>query len=625
MSDQTVEQPAAPVDRQTMDVDIVCVGFGPATGGFLTTVSRKLTSADGTPKPESAVMPGAPPQIICYERADDIGFSVSGVVTRARGIRQSFPDLDPSQIPMCATVKHEKVLYLLDPIGASRRSATLRTVDTLIRAFKVLLPVENSAIELPYIPPYLQKHGGLVMSIGQFNQWVGAQLMNAGTAQIWPGTPVAKPLIENNRVVGVQLADQGTDKSGSPEAGFLPGMDVRAALTVIGDGPVGPIGGQIDQHFGMPQDHHQRDWAVGMKFVVNLPENCPLEAGTVLHTLGYPEPEIFGFLYVYPDHIASLGIFVPSWFESPVRTAYRYLQHWMLHPYLWRYLNGGTLRSWGAKTLGESGRRGEPHLVGDGYARIGEGSGSTNVLTGSGVDEAWATGVQLGEAVLELLEQKKPFTKENLEATYVKRRRASWMETEARAAEHARDGFHQGVVTGLVGMALAGATKGRLATPVKPRSAREHTPPLEKYYEDRIPPLEIEKLRQECTAKGVSIHNALMDRAGWPAIPYDGKLLVSHQDALLMGGKVQAPAGYADHVVFLYPELCEKCGTKICIEICSGQAITPGGNGVPAFDREKCIHCGACIWNCTTPHPTDPERGLIEFRAGAGGLHSAEN
>ena len=44
-----------------------------------------------------------------------------------------------------------------------------------------------------------------------------------------------------------------------------------------------------------------------------------------------------------------------------------------------------------------------------------------------------------------------------------------------------------------------------------------------------------------------------MQRCGWPAIPYDGQLLVSHQDALLLGGKVQAPPGYADHVVFLYP------------------------------------------------------------------------
>ena len=91
------------------------------------------------------------------------------------------------------------------------------------------------------------------------------------------------------------------------------------------------------------------------------------------------------------------------------------------------------------------------------------------------------------------------------------------------------------------------------------------------------------KLRDDCRAKNVSLHGALMDKAGWPAIPFDGQLLVSHQDALLMGGKVQAPPGYADHVVFLYPELCEKCGTKICIELCSGQAITPGENGVPNF------------------------------------------
>ena len=184
-------------------------------------------------------------------------------------------------------------------------------------------------------------------------------------------------------------------------------MDIHAALTVVGDGPVGPIGQQLDAHFGMPEGHHKRDWAVGMKFVVDLPADTSLKPGTVLHTFGYPEPEIFGFLYVHPDRVASLGIFVPSWFDSPVRTAYRYLQHWMLHPYLWRYLQGGKLRSWGAKTLGESGRRGEPHLVGDGYARIGEGSGSTNVLTGSGVDEAWTTGAQLAEAVIELLKAEK--------------------------------------------------------------------------------------------------------------------------------------------------------------------------------------------------------------------------
>jgi electron-transferring-flavoprotein dehydrogenase len=323
--------------------------------------------------------------------------------------------------------------------------------------------------------------------------------------------------------------------------------------------------------------------------------------------------------------LASLGVFVPSWLDSPVRTAYRYLQHWMLHPYLWRHLRGAKLRSWGAKTLQESGRRGEPHLAGNGYLRIGEGSGSTNVLTGSGVDEAWTTGVQAAEGVLEILRVGQPFTRENLERAYVARRRVSWVEAEGRVAERARDGFLRGVVSGLVGMALAGTTGGRLALGGPSRPPAQRIPPLEAFYAGRIPAAEVVQIREDCAKRAVSVHDALMERAGWPAIPYDGQLLVTHQDALLMGGKVQAPAGYADHVLFLYPNLCETCGSKVCIEMCSGQAITPGDGGVPAFDREKCIHCGACLWNCAATHPEDPERTAIEFRAGTGGLHSAEN
>jgi electron-transferring-flavoprotein dehydrogenase len=106
-----------------------------------------------------------------------------------------------------------------------------------------------------------------------------------------------------------------------------------------------------------------------------------------------------------------------------------------------------------------------------------------------------------------------------------------------------------------------------------------------------------------------------MERRGWPAIPYDGSLLVSHQDALLMGGKVQAPPGLPDHVSFLRPDVCGDCLEKVCIEMCSGQAIAPGTGGVPAFDREKCVYCGACLWNCEH----------IALAAAAGGLHSSEN
>jgi electron-transferring-flavoprotein dehydrogenase len=342
----------------------------------------------------------------------------------------------------------------------------------------------------------------------------------------------------------------------------------------------------------------------------------------VWHTFGYPEPEIFGFLYVHPERLASVGIFVPSWMRNPERSSYRYLQHFLQHPYLWRYLSGGTMRSWGAKSLEESGANGEPWLAGDGYARIGEGSGSTNMLTGSGVDEAWATGVQLARAVAELLRAGKEFTRENLEAAYVGRRRRSFVGRGARAAKDARNGFHGGVVRGLIGMALAGMTNGRLRLGAKIPPAYQQIERLQKFYR-RLKPEQLAKAAAEAAAGGRTLHDALMDACGWPEIHYDGKLLVSQQDALLMGGKVQAAAGYADHVIFRDPKLCVACTERTCIAMCSGQAITEGDDRVPAFDREKCIHCGACLWNCA--QSPDGEMSNIEFRAGAGGLHSAEN
>ena len=603
---------ATDFSRQTIEADIACVGFGPAMGGFLTVLSRALAEDPGL---QSAVNPGVPPQVLCFERADDLGFGVSGVVTRARGIREVLPDFDPSEIPMAHPVSQEKLVYLHDPIGASRRSLGARLLDAITRPLR-----KHWAVELPYVPPFLRKHDGLVLSIGQFNQWVAARIMAIGTVQVWPSSPVAEALYEDGRVIGIRLADQGLERDGSPTPSFLPGMDVRAALTVVGDGPVGAVGRQLTRDFPCDGADRTEHWAVGMKFVVDLPAGSALAPGTVLHTFGYPEPEIFGFLYVHPDNIASLGVFVPSFLDSPVRTAYRYLQHWVQHPYLWRHLQGATLRSWGAKCLNESGLAAQAAVVGDGFARIGEGSGSTNALTGSGVDEAWTTGAQLAKAVLELLRDGKPFTRDNLQATYLARRRGSWVEREGRVAKRARDGFSKGFLRGLIGMGLAGFTRGRLAWPGK------HDPPktLEQAYRGRLTPEEIADAKREAGARRTALHDALMRKAGWPEIEYDGKLLVSHQDALLLGGKVQGAPGYADHVVFVYPELCEQCGVQLCVEICSGQALTPGENGGPEFDREKCVHCGACVWSCPQQLP-DGTRGNVRLRAAAGGLHSAEN
>ena len=435
-------------ERQSLDADIVCVGFGPATAGFLTTLSRQLLNPDGTPAVESAVMPGMPPQVLCYERADDIGFGVSGVVTRARGLRASFPDLGSRSRsrwrPRCG---RKRCL----PARPDRREPA---VWPLARGgclhpglLKPLLPLQHDALELPWTPVFLHKEGGLVLSMGQFMQWVGAQVQSTGTVQIWPGTPVAEALIRGqHRSRASACSTRAWISRASPGDGFMPGMDIRAALTVIGDGPVGPVGQQLDAHFGLPEGHHKRDWAVGMKFVVDLPEDTSLKPGTVLHTFGFPEPEIFGFFYVHPGSVASLGIFVPSWFDSPVRTAYRYLQHWMLHPYLWRLPRRAASCAPGARKPWANPAAGANRTWSATATRASaKASGTTNVLTGSGVDEAWTTGAQLAESVLELLKAGKPFTRREPRGRPTSNAAAPvGSKQEARVAEKSRDGFQKG-------------------------------------------------------------------------------------------------------------------------------------------------------------------------------------
>ena len=95
-----------------MEVDIACAGFGPATGGFLTTLTQAWGENPADPAFESKVTPGMPLQVMCYERADDLAAGVSGVVTRGEGIARVFPSSIPQRFPMAAAVKTgERVLF----------------------------------------------------------------------------------------------------------------------------------------------------------------------------------------------------------------------------------------------------------------------------------------------------------------------------------------------------------------------------------------------------------------------------------------------------------------------------------------------------------------------------------
>jgi hypothetical protein len=80
-----------------------------------------------------------------------------------------------------------------------------------------------------------------------------------------------------------------------------------------------------------------------------------------------------------------------------------------------------------------------------------------------------------------VLKAGKPLSKENLDATYVARRRASWVEEEGKVAEKARDGFHRGMIPGLLGMAIAGFTDGKHSVSGEPKLM----PSPEEYYREK--------------------------------------------------------------------------------------------------------------------------------------------
>ena len=90
-----------------------------------------------------------------------------------------------------------------------------------------------------------------------------------------------------------------------------------------------------------------------------------------------------------------------------------------------------------------------------------------------------------------------------------------------------------------------------------------------------------------------------------------------------MGGKVQAMPGFADHVVFRDTALCAACEEKTCIAMCSGQAITQGADGAARL-RTREVRALRRVPVELRAVARRRARN-IEFRAGAGGLHSAEN
>ena len=74
--------------------------------------------------------------------------------------------------------------------------------------------------------------------------------MEQSGVDLFAGFAGAELLIERDNVVGVRTGDKGIDKQGNHKSNFEPGIDIRAKITILAEGPRGTLVIDIPGSFG---------------------------------------------------------------------------------------------------------------------------------------------------------------------------------------------------------------------------------------------------------------------------------------------------------------------------------------------------------------------------------------
>ena len=141
------------LDRPSMEVDIACAGFGPAMGGFLTTLTHAWTRIPPIPPSRARSRPACPCRSSATSAPTILPPASAAWSPAPRAFAPAFPVSIPPKSPWPPRSRSERVLYLLDPIGASRRSSLLRLGDFFLRLFGQAPRLKDHAFELPWTPP----------------------------------------------------------------------------------------------------------------------------------------------------------------------------------------------------------------------------------------------------------------------------------------------------------------------------------------------------------------------------------------------------------------------------------------------------------------------------------------
>ncbi|HYX24363.1 MAG TPA: electron transfer flavoprotein-ubiquinone oxidoreductase, partial [Thermoanaerobaculia bacterium] len=291
-------------------------------------------------------------------------------------------------------------------------------------------------------------------------KWLAPKVEAAGV-DVFFEFPAVRALVEDGRVVGVRTGDKGISRDGQKKANYEPGVDVRAQVTVLGEGPRGTLVKQLDAELDLWQGKNPQVYAIGLKEIWEVPHGR-LEPGQVIHTLGWPlDSHTFGggFVYGMQDDQVIVGLVVGLDYRNPLLDPHQEFQRFKTHPAIAPLLAGGKMTFYGAKAIPEGGWWSMPRLAGDGFLLVGDSAGMLNGQRLKGIHLGMKSGMLAAETIFEALKAGGA-TAERL-AAYQGKVEASWIKDELWEVRNFHQAFDHGVVAGLLQAGAGLVTGGR--------------------------------------------------------------------------------------------------------------------------------------------------------------------
>ncbi|NGZ10752.1 MAG: electron transfer flavoprotein-ubiquinone oxidoreductase [Nitrospira sp. LK70] len=535
-------------DRQILAVDILFVGGGPANLSAALRLTQLIASHNEQVSAGNTSSPPLEPRIALIEKGHDVGaHAISGAIFDPIALEELLPDYRDRGFPFSLHVTQQSLQYL--------------TTDGNVRLPNVL------------IPPSYRQDRCYIGSLQKLNLWL-AELVEAAGLYLFHETCGVKILYDGARVRGVLTGDKGLDGDGGRKANYQPGTNIHAKITVFGEGPYGTLAEDLIHQFKLRESRNPQSYALGVKEVIRVKSGG--SPGLAVHTIGYPlGPRVFGggFCYGLDDNLFAVGIVCALDWDDPQMDAQVQLQRLKKHPFIQRFIKGGEVIAYGAKTLPEGGYFAVPRPYVDGALLVGDSAGLLNVPYLKGIHYAMKSGILAAETMFDALLRNDCSASEL--SSYEARLASSYVMQDLYQVRNFRRAFAYGRLPGLL---LGGLTMWTGLGPAKPGGVREdfrHLRPLEQAVRGR-----------------------------WVEDPaqYDAGVLVDKLTDVYHSG-TQHREDQPSHIRILDPARCvtdciPRFGDAPCTHFCPAKVYELVGEGATSriqINFANCVHCKTCV------------------------------